>query len=167
MSRKESLARRLIQEMRVHTRKGWARPWQTKSNRAAIVAFLEDIDAEDFDEMIPELVAHVSECAELIAKGRESAKFWDPRNLFGGNTFQRWRADIEAARAEDESRQRIAREYETRRSVEDTPDNVVAIPSALPDFLRDSVAKLEAVTGSKFTRKEDPSQLGLFGNGKP
>ena len=167
MNRKESLARRLIQEMRVHTRKGWARPWQTKSNRAAIVEFLEDIDSEDIDEVAPELVEHVSQCAELIAQGRESAKFWDPRNLFGVRTFSRWRADYEAANAENENRERIRREYETRRAVDDTPDNVVAIPSARPDFLRDSVAKLEEVTGSKFARKEDPSQLGLFSNGKP
>ena len=55
------------------------------------------------DEGISEgdLLDHVAGAAELVRRGRESARWWSVHNLFGPKNVDVWRANIEEMRDRD------------------------------------------------------------------
>lgn len=165
MLRSEAIARRVLREMKLCTQRGWPRPWATKGNLRAIVELLDEVDDEEVQDIELELLEHVRGAAELVAAGAQSPRYWNPGNLFGPKTFERWRADIEAHRSAIEESEKTRRRIETRRSAEDSHGrphaDVIPIPMQLPESLAKLVEKHEKSTGSRFIREEDPQQLGL------
>lgn len=95
--------------MRKRTPRGAAVPWRSGPSVGAVQGHLDDgVPAEDLIELI-------DGAAELVATGRQDARWWYPQNLFGERTLPRWQADVAAMRAEQEA----AREADARREAEE------------------------------------------------